>query len=247
LKHDTTVIDESKYMPVDEFIRLLENRYAPEGDNWAGIPLPLPGFSMTIHPKYPFAADFGQRFPSDPLDAVEQDEPTNAIEQSEPTNEWYSYNSNSFVGIFHHGDSYHAERWSRHNPVDRILKTLAASNAWDLHAELRAIKKLRRHLNPEKWAQYILTGTFLEQSERSGVVYLFRRLRPTVAMSLAMHRVRILAVLCSHPIGYYSDTWAGAMVPTDDLLAHLLLMRADEHFFWRISNQHPVREMGGLA
>jgi hypothetical protein len=239
LKHRTDeVIDESAYIEEAELFRLLEKRY---GKNWAGIPLLLPGFSMTIHPNYPFATDFAKPFPPDP------DASPNAIKQDEPTNQWYSYRSNSFVGIFRDGDSFHAKQWSRHNPVDRILTTLAASIAWDPHAELRAVKKMRRHVSCKQWNQYLLTGTFLEQSSRSGVVYLFRKLRPTVALRLTTADVRILAVLCSHPIGYYTDTWAGAMVPTDDLLAHLLLMRADEHFFWRISNQHPVREMGGLA
>jgi hypothetical protein len=28
------------------------------------------------------------------------------------------------------------------------------------------------------------------------------------------------------------------MVPTDDVIAHLMLMRGDEHMFWRRCNQH---------
>ena len=34
-------------------------------------------------------------------------------------------------------------------------------------------------------------------------------------------------------------SWAGAMVPTDDVIAHLSLMRGDEHMFWKRCNQHP--------
>jgi len=30
------------------------------------------------------------------------------------------------------------------------------------------------------------------------------------------------------------------MVPTDDVIAHLMLMRADEHGFWKRANQHPL-------
>lgn len=37
----------------------------------------------------------------------------------------------------------------------------------------------------------------------------------------------------------YRNTMCGAMCPTDDVMAHLLLMRGDEHMFWRRANQHP--------
>jgi hypothetical protein len=50
---------------------------------------------------------------------------------------------------------------------------------------------------------------------------------------------RILAVLCMHPIGHFQETFSGAMCPTDDVIAHLMLMRADEHHFWKKSNIHP--------
>ena len=93
--------------------------------------------------------------------------------------------------------------------------------------------------------QYLLTGMFLETSKRSGVHYLFRRLRPTVAISPSS--TKILCTLCLHPIGYYAESWAGAMCPTDDVVAHLMLMRADEPMFWRRANQHaPWRPEAGL-
>lgn len=39
--------------------------------------------------------------------------------------------------------------------------------------------------------------------------------------------MRIVACLCMHPIGYYADSWAGALCPTDDVITHLLLMRSE--------------------
>ena len=90
---------------------------------------------------------------------------------------------------------------------------------------------------------------FLEKSERSGVTYLFRKLRPTVALRPCRDGdgMRVLAALCLHPIGYYDGSWAGAMCPTDDVVAHLMLMRGDEVMFWRRSNQHPAdRPEAGL-
>jgi len=50
---------------------------------------------------------------------------------------------------------------------------------------------------------------------------------------------RVLAALCMHPIAYYEDSWAGGMPPTDDVIAHLMLMCGDEPMYWRRSNQHP--------
>lgn len=52
--------------------------------------------------------------------------------------------------------------------------------------------------------------------------------------------MQILAALCLHPIGFYQGTWAGSMVPTDEVIAHLLLMRGDEPLYWRRANQHPA-------
>ena len=49
-----------------------------------------------------------------------------------------------------------------------------------------------------------------------------------------------LCALCLHPIGYYGDTWAGVMCPTDEVIAHLLMMRGSEEKIWANSNQHPV-------
>ena len=68
-------------------------------------------------------------------------------------------------------------------------------------------------------------------------------------MALREHgeQMRILACLCLHPIAYYADSWAGAMCPTDDVIAHLMLMRGDEPMFWRRSNQHaPTRPEAAL-
>ena len=43
------------------------------------------------------------------------------------------------------------------------------------------------------------------------------------------------------------NSWAGAMCPTDDVLAHLMLMRGDEAMFWRRANQHAaIDPLAGL-
>jgi hypothetical protein len=88
---------------------------------------------------------------------------------------------------------------------------------------------------------YLLIGMFLETSKRSGVTYLFRKLAPTVATKAGPDdEMRVLTTLCLHPIGHYENTPCGVMVPTDDVIAHLLLMRGDEAKFWAKANHHPA-------
>ncbi len=78
-----------------------------------------------------------------------------------------------------------------------------------------------------------------EVSKRSQLTYLFRRSRPTIVMRETEEWTRVLCALCLHPIGYYSDSWAGVMCPTDEVIAHLLMMRGCEEKYWANANQHP--------
>jgi hypothetical protein len=232
------------YLSTEEVVEVLKTRFGR--NDWAGYPMPLPGASMTIHPNYPFAKIFEKTFPDveEPEPEPEENEPEE--DAGEVVNDWFCHYLGRRVQIVREKDgSYRTAQYLASNPVDRMARTLDACRVWSVAAEMRAIKKLRRHVSDAQWRAYVLTGTFAEGSLRSGTGYIFRRLRPTIAFSLSTGR--FLAALCSHPIGYYDDTWAGAMVPTDDLLSHLLLMRADEHYFWRISNQHPAQELGALA
>lgn len=128
------------------------------------------------------------------------------------------------------------------HPVARMLDTLYCSDAWGLEQEHRAVQTLGTLLRHHLFKAYLLTGMFLETSKRSGLTYIFRRLRPTVVIDTKTDpkSCRVRCCLCMHPIGYYDGTWAGAMTPTDDVIAHLMMMRADEPMLWRRSNQHPA-------
>lgn len=124
-----------------------------------------------------------------------------------------------------------------------LMNTLgvAANECWSIEAEMMAITKLRELVTPQAFKCYMLSGCFLETSKRSRVTYLFRKLRPTIALRETTGGVIWpIAVLCLHPIGLYEDSWAGVMVPTDDVIAHLMMMRADEHMYWRKANHHPI-------
>lgn len=129
-----------------------------------------------------------------------------------------------------------AEVGVHHFGVD--LRTLGCSDAWGIEQESNAMQLLGTHVSHRQFKHYLLTGMFLETSKRSGVTYVFRRLKPTVALHAVDGESRILCALCMHPIAYYKGTWAGAMCPTDDVVAHLMLMRGDEAMFWRRCTQH---------
>ncbi|MBI3956882.1 MAG: hypothetical protein HY340_02730 [Candidatus Kerfeldbacteria bacterium] len=110
----------------------------------------------------------------------------------------------------------------------------------DLQAELRAQRRLREMISDNQWHAFVLADAFLEHG-RSGVIYFLRKNRPTLALGLATDGMyRTLGALCLHPLGYYTGTHAGVMAPSDEVIAHLLHIRGDEHFFWRKANQIPL-------
>jgi hypothetical protein len=105
-------------------------------------------------------------------------------------------------------------------------------------AELQAMSSLEKRITKSQYRSYVLNGMFPERSKRSDIHYFFRKSYPTVAVSYHGYPGgRVICCLCLHPFGYYKGTWAGMMTPTDEVIAALLLMRADEHFFWRKSGQ----------
>jgi hypothetical protein len=120
------------------------------------------------------------------------------------------------------------------------IRTLDAATAWPLEAEQKAQKKLATLIPAHLFELYMLTGHLPEVSKRSRVTYLFRKGRPTIALRQSEEGSTVLCALCLHPIGYYGDTWAGVMCPTDEVIAHLLMMRGSEEKFWANANQHPV-------
>lgn len=206
---------------------------------WQGVPMPLDGETLVIEPSYPAAEAFINPQPA----AVEEDAGYRA------RNSWWSDRLMSVVIVMDTPDGITYGRRPGIHSLAHQLKTLGCSDAWGIEQEGAAVKALAALIPHHAFKRYLLTGMFLETSRRSGLVYMFRKLRPTVVIS--PHHPRgesvILAALCLHPIAYYAGSWAGAMCPTDDVLAHLMLMRGDEAMFWRRSNQHAaIRPEAGL-
>jgi hypothetical protein len=129
------------------------------------------------------------------------------------------------------------------SPADRLsfmIRTLDAAAAWPFEAEQKALQKLATFIPRHLFELYCLTGHFAEVSKRSQVTYLFRKGKPTIAIRQDEEYGYPLCALCLHPIGYYGNTWAGVMCPTDEVIAHLLMMRGSEEKYWANANQHPI-------
>lgn len=122
---------------------------------------------------------------------------------------------------------------------------LCQSGTVDAETEIIAMGALFRRINENQRDSYILSGCFPETSRRSGVSYILRKGRPTLAIKCEPQpqggekRV-FLAALCTHPLAWFEGTFAGAYPPSDEVLANLLQIRADEHGFWKKSNQHGI-------
>lgn len=239
-----------------EVSRRVSQLLVSRGEEWAGLPMPIPGLRLTLEPRNPWrerlnlieeAVHKGEsNAPGDVIHVTSLDDEHEASPWT-VRNAWFSRRLGVTITILSNGQRV----TFGHGAYDYVRRfqfafdTMRAAAAWTIDTEMTAVEKLsellehRAHL----WDAYVMTGTFIETSARSGVTYLFRRCRPTVAF----RDEHILCTLCLHPVGYYENTHAGSMCPTDDVIAHLLLMRADEPFFWRRCNQHaPWRPESGL-
>lgn len=240
-------------------VRKLCDRISDHIGEWQGIPVPLGEDTPLVlaegHPLRDLYRQLNQTGGLN-VEIIVDDRPEFACsdadadvdEEERVVNEWFCRVRNCRVLVIDRA----GRRFSLTEPVspdrsmDRLtfwLRTIGGADAWDLEAEHRARDTLRAMLSERQWMHYDLTGSFFETSPRSRLTYLFRRLRPTVALSPRGKRptdenMRCLAVLCLHPIGYYEQSWAGCMVPSDDVIAHLAWMRGDEAGFWKQANQH---------
>jgi len=248
-------------VPLDEDTPLVLNDRHPLRDAYAKL-----GFAggvnidIVVDPRY---AEHGG--PTGEGDLVERlgEAVRNSIEDEQIVNSWHSRSRNETVMVFHRAGKAFActVRRAPERSMERMelwMRTIGASDAWDLDAEVAAMGTLGAMLSPRQRRHYLLTGSFLEQSPRSGLTYVFRRLRPTIAMTPRWRMLgpdsrrppdsmRCLAVLCLHPIGYYSRSWAGCLCPSDDVIAHLTWMRGDEAGYWAAANAHdPASPEAGL-
>jgi len=224
----------------------LRNLLAECADDLGGIPLPIPGIGLDLHPAFPRARELADIFDK-------PREPTPTPVGLFRRNIFWSSRRQGYVHIWSEGGELGkggALMWKLLKGPTRLemdAQTMRASVAWGARQEWKAYEKLSTHIDLDRFKRYAMCGMFEETSRRSGVRYRFRRLKPTIAISDRNGQERILACLCLHPIGYYKGSFGGAMVPTDDVIAHLLIMRTDEAGFWRDANHHsPDSAAAGL-
>lgn len=230
-----------------------------EKGEYSGIPVPISGNKLVVHPSFGFAKAFEEQIndiTTERETAVYEKKYGKDKDRYEGISTFYSHKKRCTVIVMRDkttGKVVHGLRPAAH-AASEMLATLHASDVWGVDQEQAALQTLGGMLKHRQFKQYLLTGMFLERSPRSHVTYIFRRLRPTVAIAAippselnSDEDAKILCCLCMHPIAYYAGSWAGAMCPTDDVIAHLALMRGDEHMFWRRCNQHhPGATQAGL-
>lgn len=220
-------------MPTYAHLRKVAGAVAKQRGLWAGVPIPIEGERLVVEPTYPNAdllMKIGQR-------AAEPQADTYPVRSTFYSTRW---RIDVHILDLPGGKVGYTFTPAVHG-IDKQLSTMgAAGRAWGIEQEERAMQTLRGMLEPHQWEQYFLTGSFIERSPRSDLVYMFRRLRPTAVIDTSgTGSCKVRCCLCMHPIAYYSGSWAGAMCPTDDVIAHLALMRGDEVMLWKRSNQHP--------
>jgi hypothetical protein len=223
-------------------LRRVVDRFGAEAGEWGGVPIPMDHVKLVMEPRYPFPGLHGAKL-------KRADEPALTTPKDDAytmLNEWFCYRSHRHVYVCREANGKSRVYFLPEGAGQRLtfwLNTLgvAAGHAWDIATEERANEKLKSLVTEHAYHCYRLVGGFLETSRRSGVTYLFRKLRPTLALRPnSRGMMEVIAVLCMHPLGYYAESWAGVMCPTDDVVAHLMLMRGDEHRFWKNSNHHPM-------
>lgn len=240
--------------PLDTFsgLRNALRHIAKERGHWAGVPMPMQDNPLVVEPKYPHAQLFESFYR----------EPEKPVEGATFRNRFYSRHRRCDIYVYEEGGRVKHGWVPRVHGFTQMLNTIGASYAWGIEQESKALQTLGTLVKHHTFKQYLLTGMFIETSKRSGLTYVFRKLRPTVVLDIRAKQIdynfgelaaternegRIMGCLCLHPIAYYQDSWAGAMCPTDDVIAHLMLMRGDEPMFWRRANQHsPAMPEAGL-
>lgn len=225
-----------------EHIRQAVIKFAGQDGNWAGYPLPIKHARLVVEPRHPLQSLQGATL-------ADREDKSEAPADFTLVNSWDDYSRDRTVYIFREADGRITKAVLPHSWVGKrakfVLDTMAATQAWSVRAEFTALERLKSLVTRTAFRYYLLSGVFIESSKRSNAFYIFRKCRPTLAFvpTLDGENTKLLAALCLHPIGYYENTFAGSMVPTDDVIAHLLMMRGDERKFWAKCNQHDCRQI----
>lgn len=213
--------------------------------DWSGLPVPVAGLELVLEPRYKHKGLERFRW----KECYDEDGVRHVLDDKQPAppseftrvNSWWNFQYQLTIVVLKDKQGRVLFGALAEDRLAFTIRTLEAAAVWPIEAELKAMKKLATLIPEEAFELYQMTGHFPEVSKRSQVTYLFRKGRPTIALRQDDEVVtNVLCALCLHPIGYYGDTWAGVMCPTDEVIAHLLMMRGSEEKFWANANQHSI-------
>lgn len=230
------------WVTLAEASRQLAESHLAQND-WSGLPVPVDGLNLILEPRYKHKSLSEFRWSEcyeNGVRRVIEKEPLANPSEFKIVNSWWNSRYQVTVGVAKDKRGQVQLRIWGEDRLAFTIRTLEAAVVWPMEAEKKAHEKLAGLIPSDQFEIYVLTGHFAEISKRSKLTYLFRRGRPTVVLRQDNEFSFALCALCLHPIGYYGDTWAGVMCPTDEVIAHLLMMRGSEHKFWANANQHPI-------
>jgi hypothetical protein len=224
------------------------NRIAEEHDFLSGVPIPIVGTEHNPDLVMAEGVPLAEIFHMAQEHRRQETQPRTEMEfflrerRIRVRNSWHVLGDGS-VSIIEAGGGLVAWRdWDAGMRLRKMVRGMMVRQ--DAHqtaaAEFKALDSLKQRVNEHQFNCYVLSGMFIEKSKRSGVYYYFRKGLPTLAIShngAYANTGKVLCALCLHPMGYYQGTHVGLMTPTDEVIAHLLMMRADEHKYWAKSGQ----------
>lgn len=142
-----------------------------------------------------------------------------------------------------HRVGYRQQDWQFRFERHIISSAVTRMKTNPFQAELKAQEKLRTLLTENQYSSYVLSGTFIEIG-KSGVWYALRRGLPTIAFRYRKddHEADVLTALCMKPMGGHVHSFAGVMVPTDEVITTVLLIQADEPELWKRANHLPIED-----
>lgn len=207
-------------------VRRRFNAVATEQGEWAGVPLPVDGMGVVVANQRQRIAEIWPR----------------NIAPGARGNSWRvacAFN----VYLWRDGSETRGtclNYWAAR--IDAMMETMRARRAVLPDAEMVAFLKLLDHLDDTQARDYVVSNMFVERGPRSDLLYLFRRGLPILTFRTGEEIVEPRAALCLHPLAYYDGSHAGVLPPSDEVLALLLMMRADEAYLWRKANQLDIRD-----
>ena len=135
-----------------------------------------------------------------------------------------------------------------------FIETVETSDTFSLEQEDNALQILKQtiyknsSIDDSEFDRYLTTGIIKYKSKKSNLTYYVRKLRPTLVFKENWDNKDrkshdFITSLCFHPLGYYLHSFVGCLCPTDDVIAHLKYILADEARYWKVAHAHSINHV----